>query len=352
MSACFGIMHAAQSHSMRESMDITFTPFLPFLPPAVLTHTQGSNTSLSLQAIYHYRLATLFPIDGTISYSSLAELTSLSELNLRRLLRHAMTFRIFREVLINDEWHVAHTAASAVLATDAPLDNWVGFCLEDLWPATGRTLEALELQKGSQEVVHTGFTLANGTFGVEPMFSTMGKDPARAKRFGSAMHSLTGGEGYEVSFFVDGYDWGKVGEKGDGRGTVVDLGGSHGFVSKQIAEKHKGLRFIVQDLQKTVASAPPMNGEVGKRVQFMAHNFNTEQPVKGADGEFSLLYVRKHMRELCGSSQGVACKHENSNYIAGTSANELNANMLHQYISTGGYYTTTPTNTPSTCSVN
>lgn len=217
-----------------------------------------------------------------------------------------MTSRIFREVRINDEWHVAHTAASAALATDGPLANWVGFCLEDLWPATGHTLEALELVKGSEEVVHAGFPLANGAFGVEPMFVTMGKDPVRAKRFGSAMHSLTGGEGYEVSFFVDGYDWGRVGEKGDGKGTVVDLGGSHGFVSKQIAENFEGLQFIVQDLEKTVASAPPMEGEVGERVRLMAHDFHTEQPVIGADGEYSLLCLCKHLRKLCGRGQDVA----------------------------------------------
>jgi hypothetical protein len=54
----------------------------------------------------------------------------LDEVNLRRFLRHAMTNHIFKEVSPNV---VAHTAASKVLAEDPMINEWVGFCLEDLW---------------------------------------------------------------------------------------------------------------------------------------------------------------------------------------------------------------------------
>lgn len=41
-----------------------------------------------------------------------------------------MTNHIFKEVSPNV---VAHTAASKVLAEDPMINDWVGFCLEDLW---------------------------------------------------------------------------------------------------------------------------------------------------------------------------------------------------------------------------
>ena len=42
-----------------------------------------------------------------------------------------MTNRIFKEV---KPGVVAHTAASRVLAEDPALDNWAGFCVEDMFP--------------------------------------------------------------------------------------------------------------------------------------------------------------------------------------------------------------------------
>lgn len=54
----------------------------------------------------------------------------MDEVNLRRLLRHAMANHIFKEV---SPGVVAHTAASKVLAEDAAINDWIGFCLEDIW---------------------------------------------------------------------------------------------------------------------------------------------------------------------------------------------------------------------------
>jgi hypothetical protein len=126
-------------------------------------------------------------------------------------------------------------------------------------------------------------TLANNTLNIEPLFATLGRDPMRAKRFGGAMNSLSNSEGYEVQYAIDNYEWAEIDERA---GTVVDIGGSHGFVCVALAERFKKMKFVVQDLPRTVGSAPKLDGDVGRRVQFMAHDFYTTQPVKGADGEF------------------------------------------------------------------
>ena len=39
-------------------------------------------------------------------------------------------------------------------------------------------------------------------------------------------------------------------------GTFVDMGGSIGFVCVQLAQRYRNMRFVVQDLPKTVESAP------------------------------------------------------------------------------------------------
>ena len=112
------------------------------------------------------------------------------------------------------------------------------------------------------------------------MFVTLGKDVERAKRMAEGMVSLTGGEGYEVSYLFDSYPW----EELDARaGTVVDVGGSHGFVCVDLAKRYPNLKFVVQDLPKTIASAPKLEGKLKDRIIFQAHDFHTRQPVEGAD---------------------------------------------------------------------
>jgi hypothetical protein len=62
-----------------------------------------------------------------------AEKVGLDEINVRRFLRHAMTNRIFKEV---QPGVVAHTVASRVIAENRILNDWVGLCVEDIWPVS------------------------------------------------------------------------------------------------------------------------------------------------------------------------------------------------------------------------
>lgn len=228
-------------------------------------------------------LAKLVPLEKPISLEELQSLTPLDPVNLARTLRIAMTNHIFCEP---SPGVIAHTAASRLLATDAELAAWVGFNAEDIYPASAHSLQALRQFPEATSLTRSGFQFAFDTVDKEPMFVTFGKDEDRAKRMGRAMASLTGGEGYEVSFFVDSYDFSEVDAKG---GTFVDIGGSHGFVCVDLAKKWKDMKFVVQDLPKTVASAPsPVSedAQIAERVEFMAHDFFTAQSVKGADGEF------------------------------------------------------------------
>ncbi|KAG9243416.1 S-adenosyl-L-methionine-dependent methyltransferase [Calycina marina] len=246
------------------------------------------NDSLSLHAIYHYKIAKSFPVNSTATFAEIAEKVGLDEVNVKRFLRHAMTNRIFHEP---SPGVVAHTAGSRVLAENQAMDAWVGFCVEDIWPASSQTVKAIELNPSSSEPTQAGFCVSNDTVNKEPMFATFGKDHLRAKRMGAAMASLTGGEGYEVSYMLDNYNWAPIDAKG---GTLVDIGGSHGFFCVELAHRYPNMKFIVQELPETVASAPKLDEDIADRIAFQAHDFHTEQPVKGADIYFFRWILHNH----------------------------------------------------------
>lgn len=88
---------------------------------------------ISLQAIYRFNIATNF--SNETSYEDIAKKCGLTELQTRRILRHAMAHHVFRE---SSEGIVAHTAVSKLLATDSVMREFIGMWTEECWPAATR----------------------------------------------------------------------------------------------------------------------------------------------------------------------------------------------------------------------
>lgn len=178
-----------------------------------------------------------------------------------------MTDRVFREPR---KGTVSHTPASKALANPVFRDNIWQIC-QEMWPSASHTVEAVAKWPGSEEPTETGFNLANSTD--DPVFVEIRKHPERAKRFAAAMTFFDKKPGLESKHIVEGYDWAAV-----GHGLLVDVGGSHGSLSRAIAERFPKIRCIVQDLPETVATAevPP---NLANRFEFVAHDFFTEQTV-------------------------------------------------------------------------
>ncbi|KAK5163528.1 hypothetical protein LTR04_002473 [Oleoguttula sp. CCFEE 6159] len=238
------------------------------------------NNTLSLHFIYHFKVAEAFRSDEEVTFSELARRTGAPESELKRLLRHAMTNRIFREPRKN---HVVHTAASHLLASDLVLASWIGLHCEDLFTPCAKTVDAVVKWPGSQEPSQTALAIAHDT--EDNWFRILGKDPAKIKRFGLAMSSFSQGEGFEAENLVADYDWSQFGTEG----TIVDVGGSIGFISVAIAKQHPGLKFVVQDIEKVLAGDPSSNipDELRSRIRFQVWDFLVSaQPVHGADAYF------------------------------------------------------------------
>lgn len=279
-------------HATRELQDLMVGP-----RESVRWMAWDFMNTQSLQLLNHYGIANLVPLDGTITIEQLQAKTSLDPINLTRLLRHAMANRLFQEP---KPGVIAHTAASKLLAVDGDLQAWVGFNGEEVYPGSAHVVDALRQHPEATSLHHTGFNYAFDTVGKEPMFVTLGKDPRRAQRMAKAMASLTGGEGYELSYLTDGGDGCDLSEVDARGGTLVDLGGSHGFACVHLARKYRNMKFVVQDLPATVASAPDPacadDAQVSQRVRFQAHDFFKEQVVKGADVYFFRWILHNYSR--------------------------------------------------------
>lgn len=134
--------------------------------------------------------------------------------DLRRLLRHAMTNRIFAEP---SKGYVGHTRSSRLLLEDEPLRNWVGFMCHDLWIPIANVVNAMRKWPASEEPTETGVNLAYDQ--QLAWFDYLQQDEDFAKRYNLAMQAHGGSEGYSLAAVVEGYPWDKLPQDA----TVVDV---------------------------------------------------------------------------------------------------------------------------------
>jgi hypothetical protein len=172
---------------------------------------------LSLLAIYQFKVAQAIKLDEEVSYEELSKRVNVDELNLKRLVRHAITNHIFREPR---KGYVAHTRTSRILVEDEQMAAWVGLTNEDIWLAMACTTDAMRKWPGSQEPNETGMQIAYNT--TDHFFKIIASSPERLRRHGKAMAAHSTGEGFSAATLIDAYPWESLGE-----GTIVDV--SHSF---------------------------------------------------------------------------------------------------------------------------
>jgi len=240
------------------------------LDPMVLIHTHGGhNNSLCQQAIVRFDIASKVPAGGEVSFAEIAKQTPLTEQMVARLLRHAMTMRIFREPR---QGYVAHTKASKILA-DPILRDWLRVGTEEMWPAATKVVEALEKYPGSQEPNETGFCVANNT--TDSIYAVLGGNPERAQRFGCAMMAYGMKPEHSPSFITNHYDWAAL-----GKAKVVHAGGNQGHFAIALASKFSNLDLVVQDMAQMLGNEAALPEELKGRITFEAHELFAPQTVK------------------------------------------------------------------------
>ncbi|KAI3339595.1 putative O-methyltransferase [Ustulina deusta] len=237
------------------------------------------NDLANFHFIYHHNIPQYVPLEGAISYTELAVASSIDEVLLRRMLRVAMMNRIFIET---SDCRVKHSAASRILREEPDAMDTCGFLLEEMFPSAAKMVAAMQKYPSSGEPSETAFNMAFNTS--RPFYLELDVEQERSRRFGAAMVWMSRSGRFSHDHLARGFNWARFDHD---QGTVVDVGGGHGAVSIYIAKATSKLRFVVQDLPITVSDGarllPP---ELKERVSFMAHDFFSEQPVKGADVYF------------------------------------------------------------------
>jgi len=87
--------------------------------------------------------------------------------------------------------------------------------------------------------------------------------------------------GFSTRSLVTAFPWGA---ETNGGLTVVDVGGGLGHVSRALASHNPLVKCIVEDSLDVISQGQDaLPADLHARISFQAHDFFTEQPVKGAD---------------------------------------------------------------------
>ena len=233
--------------------------------------------SWTLQFILRNNIFQHVPLNGTATFADISKATGLEFDACRRILRYAMTYRLFQEPTLD---HVAHTPMSALLARDESARNLATHCLEDVLPCTVAESDAIAKWHTTTDPTKCGVTLAFKLGENKSIFDLLADHPGRAQIFGGAMAFLSA-EGADISAMAEvafGYDW-----KSFGKASLVDVGGSRGHVSVAIAQVAPDMSFTVQDLPEVISQVSSAPAGLEQRVKYEVYNFHNPQPIRDAD---------------------------------------------------------------------
>ncbi|ROW15360.1 hypothetical protein VPNG_02376 [Cytospora leucostoma] len=234
---------------------------------------------VSQQAVARFNLAQAFPVEGEITFRELSSAVGLGETHIRKLVRHAMTQKIFCEPRPGV---VAHSACSRLIAEDEAIHSYLRFKTDDLWHAAFHTCDAVAKWPGSEEPNQTGFAVAKQTD--KSMFDYLSDHPEKAKHFANAMRSFARRPGLEPKYIVENYPWASLPDGATESAPIQN--------KALLARAFPDLQLVVQDLDGPVvrdgdARKPP---DVAGRVRFMVHDFLAAQPVRAAAYYFRSIF--------------------------------------------------------------
>lgn len=192
---------------------------------------QLNHELLTFDVFNRFRFWEAVPINGSASYTEIAEYTNLPEAIVRRFLRLGFTLFVFAEERPGSD-RVVHTAASAHMARSPYINSFVAHCLEDVRPAATVGVMALEKwfagqQEAVEDVTACAWPLATddgNQRGVHiwPFFNEFERPGQprgfRANRFAEAMQGFGQVSGVKPESVLKMFDWASLGEA-----TVVDV---------------------------------------------------------------------------------------------------------------------------------
>ena len=238
---------------------------------------------VAFRYIAEFSIAKAVPTNSSISYTALSQKTSVDAIQLKRILRYAMTKNAFNELSIGE---VAHTPTSLLLLQDA-IATINRYSSTSGFPVGASFSDAVrKWGHGSQETTETAFNISKGT--KLPAFEYHEENPAFARDFHHVMKLFSKTPPMSVHHIQRGFDWSSL----PADATVVDLGGSLGHCSLAILEANPTVKCIVQVLPEIVGHAHKASiapHHLADRISYQPHSFWDPQPVTNADVYFMRL---------------------------------------------------------------
>lgn len=111
---------------------------------------------------------------------------------------------------------LAHSATSALFASDPNLLDWALFVTSASAPMATKMVEATEKWGSTTSKNHTAYNIANGTD--LPIFDHIATSPELRRQYAGYMKNVTRSEGVNIQHLVHGFDWASLGDA-----TVVDV---------------------------------------------------------------------------------------------------------------------------------
>jgi hypothetical protein len=133
-------------------------------------------------------------------------------------------------------------------------------------------------------ILQKGFSLYNNTD--KTIYEVLSCDPTRAKHFANSMKSFDHFPGYASGEVPKAYDWSSLGSV-----KMVDVEGSKGHISMEVAKRFLNMKIIVQDMAMVVIGAEVgVSDELKDRIEFMAHSLFEPQSVEADVYFFRMVF--------------------------------------------------------------
>ncbi|OAG06626.1 putative O-methyltransferase [Paraphaeosphaeria sporulosa] len=231
------------------------------------------NILASIKFINQYQVASKIQADEEVSYEELAQRCNVQVDAIRRLLRLAIAFHIFRET---SNGSVSHSAVSRCMLEMPLVNDWIGHFCDEVWPASPHTVDALMRWPNSEEPNETAFSLSQSSN--PTLFGFLQGTPAKAERFTNAMKFLQAAPETGVSHLLKDLQW----DTEPVPKRLVDIGGADGAITTAILRHFPTMTAVVQDLPNVIESNKVPHDLEG-RLKLMSHDMFSPQPLLDAD---------------------------------------------------------------------
>lgn len=225
----------------------------------------------ALQIACDFNFFQLVPARGEITLEELSKKAGLDQDRTARVIRQLMTYRMFEELRPKV---FSHSSTSLTMNQDEQLRAVVHCTLDELFKASADCDISL---KADPHNAHHDINPFATRHGCGP-FEFYKKYPEKATRFSNAMAGLRKMNSHIDFLLKDGFDWSAI------SGTVVDIGGGNGHLSKSLAELHPDLSFVVQDSNPDMLAQgrDSLSPSLAPRIEYKTHSFFEPQPINNA----------------------------------------------------------------------